>query len=208
MSPNLRSQSHLALGHASFARARLGLALKLAALVAGLGLSTSGCVPFIEVGTSMAMTLEKGKLGAGPRSMVGVGVQRKEGLGPVVRAEAGGGYDSIAGTAWSARLGGGYTFAFDTREQARLELAGDLGTRINGGLFARDLSLGGRAMFVVPFSTPRRISDANESFVFVGRRVEGLLGLRYGHMFYFDGGGQEEVSVGFSLRVRAWSDIF
>jgi hypothetical protein len=202
VSPNLRSHCHLAAD-----RARLTSASEWA-LAASIALSASGCVPFIEATTSMAMTLDGGKLGVGPRSTVGVGVQPKEGLGPVVRAEAGGGYDSIAGTSWATRLGGGYTFAFDARERARLELAGDLGTRINGGLFARDLSLGGRAMFVIPFSTPRRISDANESFVFIGRRVEGLVGLRYGHMFSFDGGGQEELSLGLTLRVRAWSDIF
>jgi hypothetical protein len=180
--------------------------LAVAALWAAL--STIGCVPFLEAGTAGVMTFGTPGLGAGSRSAVGFGIQKKEGLGTIIRAEAGGGYDSAAGTAWVARLGAGYTIPLDSRDVIKWELFADTGTRINGGLFARDIAVGARTAIVIPFSRMRRLYDANESFVFIGRSIEGLVGLRYGHMFYFEGGGQDEVGLGLTLRVRAWSDIF
>jgi hypothetical protein len=180
-----------------------------ASAAAALGaLLASGCVPILEAGAASVMTFGSPGIGGGSRSAIGVGVQRKEGVGLVVRAEAIGGYDSTAGTAWLTRVGGGYCLALDTRDVIKLEFGGDIGTRINGGLFAHDLTVGARTAIVIPFSRTRRLYDGNESFVFVGRSVEGLVGLRYGHAFVFDAPDQNEIGVGFTLRVRAWTDLF
>ena len=124
-------------------------------MAALLSLLAAGCVPTLEVGTASVMTFGSQGLGGGARSAVGVGVQRKEGVGPVFRAEAGGGYDSTSGTAWLSRIGGGYSFPIGSREVLKWELSGDIGTQINGGLFAHDVALGARTALVIPFSRTR-----------------------------------------------------